>query len=146
MQKVHSHVDSDIDLRLIPTKDPELISKKYGTNNVTNFLVIFEDAGIKEIKQIRAFGISSLVGNVGGYIGLFLGFSIIQFPSFCMFLNHKMVSCCRRNKTSASNLNPSESNMTELNVRQKGKLPNMTLDERMEWVEHKIDIILRKVQ
>ena len=37
----------------------------------------------KEIRQVRAFGIESLIGNIGGYIGLFLGASIIQLPQFC---------------------------------------------------------------
>jgi hypothetical protein len=38
----------------------------------------------KEIKQVRAYSFQSLVGNVGGYIGLFLGFSILNLPSLSM--------------------------------------------------------------
>ena len=34
-----------------------------------------------EIKQIRAYSFPSLVGNVGGYMGLFLGYAILNFPA-----------------------------------------------------------------
>ena len=52
------------------------------------FMVIlgFQEPAFKEIKQVKAFGIEGLIGNVGGYVGLFLGYSIIQLPTFCMNL------------------------------------------------------------
>ena len=37
--------------------------------------------GFKEIKQVRKYNIQSLVGNAGGYIGLFLGFAIWNVPT-----------------------------------------------------------------
>merc|ERR1712038_1881201 len=47
--------------------------------------LVFLDPYIKEIKQARAFGIESLIGNIGGYMGLLLGVSIIQLPRFFSF-------------------------------------------------------------
>ena len=41
---------------------------------------IFKADTYKEIRKDRAFNIESLVGNVGGYIGLFLGFAIWSIP------------------------------------------------------------------
>ena len=35
----------------------------------------------KEIKQTRAYSVQSLVGNLGGYIGLCLGYAILNLPS-----------------------------------------------------------------
>ena len=35
----------------------------------------------KEIEQIRAYNIRSLVGDMGGYMGLFLGYALLNFPS-----------------------------------------------------------------
>ena len=43
----------------------------------------------KEIKYTREFDIESLIGNVGGYIGLFLGFAIWQLPDAMRFLMNK---------------------------------------------------------
>ena len=38
----------------------------------------------KEIVQIRAYTFQSLVGNVGGYIGLLLGYAILNVPSLLL--------------------------------------------------------------
>jgi len=37
-----------------------------------------------EIKQVKAYNFQNLVGNGGGYMGLFLGYSIVQLPSMIM--------------------------------------------------------------
>ena len=40
-----------------------------------------------EIKQVKACELDSLVGNIGGYIGLLLGYVILSLPSiFLEFL------------------------------------------------------------
>ena len=36
--------------------------------------------GYLEIVQERAYTFTTLVGNVGGYMGLFLGYAILHFP------------------------------------------------------------------
>ena len=38
----------------------------------------------KEIKQVRKYGIQSLVGNAGGYIGLCLGYALWNVPTIIM--------------------------------------------------------------
>ena len=52
--------------------------------NPGNFWIgsIIHDPKFKEIIQKRAIDIQGLVGYMGGYIGLFLGYSIIQIPDF----------------------------------------------------------------
>ena len=40
----------------------------------------YKDDQIKVIQMVRAYDLGALVGNVGGYIGLFLGFAIWQLP------------------------------------------------------------------
>ena len=52
----------------------------YYAKDHAKIYVIFKGATYKEILHIRAFDIESLVGNMGGYIGLFLGFAIWQLP------------------------------------------------------------------
>ena len=41
----------------------------------------FRSNRFMEIKQIKAYNFQTLVGNGGGYIGLFLGYSFVQLPS-----------------------------------------------------------------
>ena len=38
----------------------------------------------KEIKQIRKYSVQSLVGNLGGYIGLCLGYALLNLPAVIM--------------------------------------------------------------
>ena len=38
----------------------------------------------------RAIDIQALVGNIGGYIGLFLGYSILQIPDFIVLIFYKV--------------------------------------------------------
>ena len=41
-----------------------------------------------EKMQTRAYTIDDLVGACGGYIGLFLGYALLQLPSFINFVFH----------------------------------------------------------
>ena len=45
----------------------------------------FKSSHYKEIKQIKDFCLESWVGNVGGYMGLFLGYAICQFPDLISY-------------------------------------------------------------
>ena len=55
----------------------------------------------KEIVQVRAYGVQSLVGYVGGYIGMFLGLGLLQVPAL-------LTKAVRKIKASKSKTNVSE--------------------------------------
>ena len=46
-----------------------------------------------EIKQVKEYGFESLVGNVGGYVGMFLGYALLSFPEYLLKL-HEYVKIC----------------------------------------------------
>ena len=48
--------------------------------------VIHQPTDFRKIKQTKAYDLESLVGNVGGYMGLFLGYALLQLPALCMIL------------------------------------------------------------
>ena len=48
----------------------------------TSLKIQFKSNVYKMIKNVRAFNEESLIGNLGGYVGLFLGVAIWQAPSF----------------------------------------------------------------
>ena len=48
--------------------------------------VAFIPKTFKEIKQLRSYTIQSLIGNAGGYIGLFVGYALMELPSFVLFI------------------------------------------------------------
>ena len=41
---------------------------------------VFRNQDYKEIRHKREFDFESLIGNVGGYVGLLLGFALWQIP------------------------------------------------------------------
>ena len=44
----------------------------------------------QEIIHVRAFDTQSFIGNVGGYIGMFLGASLWQLPVFIKFISNSL--------------------------------------------------------
>ena len=52
--------------------------------------LFFPEPSYKEIKQAQAYDIESFVGNSGGYIGLFLGYSLASIPSWITSMFRKI--------------------------------------------------------
>ena len=50
------------------------------TQSVFEVLLEFPDNTYMEIQQVRDYGMQSVVGDAGGYIGMFLGFALLQIP------------------------------------------------------------------
>jgi hypothetical protein len=46
--------------------------------------VVFVDDTYREIRRVRAFDLNALIGNIGGYIGIFVGYSILLFPDMIL--------------------------------------------------------------
>ena len=58
---------------------------RYEKSDIFHVMVNFQGATYMEITQSRAYDAQSLVGNAGGYFGLFLGVALIQAPTaICM--------------------------------------------------------------
>ena len=49
--------------------------------NYFKIVIEFDDSTFMEIRHVRAFDIESLIGNSGGYLGLFTGYALMQVPS-----------------------------------------------------------------
>ena len=49
--------------------------------DIIHVMMTFQGARYMEIMQIRAYDGQSLIGNAGGYVGLFLGVALIQLPA-----------------------------------------------------------------
>ena len=69
------------------------------TENVTRndnhwFEIVFEmqTDSFKEITQKRAYTLQSLIGNLGGYLGIFIGFTLLDLFTLIISL-HKKVNC-----------------------------------------------------
>ena len=50
------------------------------------------DQLFNQVEQTRAYNIDNLIGEIGGYLGLFLGYALAQIPSTILFL----VNCIQK--------------------------------------------------
>ena len=51
-----------------------------------NVAIELDDSTFMEIKHVRAFDIQSLIGNSGGYFGLFTGYALLQVPQLISYI------------------------------------------------------------
>ena len=63
------------------------------------FEVMFEftDGTYMEIEQVRDYGVQDVVGDIGGYLGLFLGFALLQIPEMIFTIISWIYSLVRQN-------------------------------------------------
>ena len=54
---------------------------KFNHSDIIQVMITFQGATYMEITQTRAYDGQSLIGNAGGYVGLFLGVALIQLPT-----------------------------------------------------------------
>ena len=45
-----------------------------------NITLLFVDPKYREIKEVKAFGLLSMFGNIGGYVGIFIGYALLSLP------------------------------------------------------------------
>ena len=86
----------------VSSEEMKQVLPKMNTSHENRLMVInlsFLDPYLKVIKQTRSFGIESLIGNIGGYMGLLLGVSIIQLPRFCSHLYEIILNRNKDNET-----------------------------------------------
>ena len=55
-------------------------------DNTTRLMIFFDRSIYREITHYRDYNLEGLIGNGGGYVGLFLGFAAWQIPDFCYLL------------------------------------------------------------
>ena len=65
---------------------------KTNCRNETSFWIyqVIRQTRFKEITQVREFTFDDFAGTCGGYIGMFLGYALIQFPQFFQFIFDKL--------------------------------------------------------
>ena len=57
-------------------------------NSWFSLRVYFDETTFKEIKQVRALNLEGLFGNISGYIGFILGYSVLQLPNLFLLIKN----------------------------------------------------------
>ena len=117
------YTENNVDYTDLKLLEPRLEIPQNAT--LMMILLQFLEPNFKEIKQVKAFGIESLVGNVGGYIGLFLGYSFLQLPNFLLSVYQK---CTLKFTTPNQNSN-------NLSLADEGSNANLTVDNNLKDIE-----------
>ena len=68
----------------------------------------------RDITQEREFTLDDLAGTCGGYIGMFLGYALIQFPQFLQFIFDKIQKEILLRKAQKSALNEINDDVIQL--------------------------------
>ena len=55
---------------------------QYAIDDELLFQIFFRDASFKKIIERRDYDIQDLFGDIGGYVGLFLGYALVNIPGF----------------------------------------------------------------
>ena len=60
---------------------------KVPNDTLFKVMIEFKDSSFMEIMHVRAFDIESLIGNAGGYLGLFTGYALLQLPNLVVLIS-----------------------------------------------------------
>ena len=140
----YSHTDTEYGTKSFAELTPGLEPKF--NESITTFFIDFSNSDFKEIKEVEAFGIESLVGNVGGYIGLFLGLSIIQLPTFCVFLGQKFTIRGKEMSDDKRKLSILTKRSVENCPKQNQNGKDISTNERLEAIEECLLYMLDKLK
>ena len=55
-----------------------------------NITINYNDSKYREIREIKAFTIYSLFGNIGGYVGIFIGYAFFHIPGILLKVRNGM--------------------------------------------------------
>ena len=67
------------DLKYVDDNPVEWI--KAPNDQIFKIMIQFKESSFMEIRHVRSFDIESLIGNAGGYLGLFTGYALLQLPN-----------------------------------------------------------------
>ena len=82
----------------VPKMDSHSMTKRAAPGAVTaeeladkkSVDIHFKNSYYKEIKHVQSFNLENFVGNVGGYVGLFIGCAIWEAPDFLAWVFRKL--------------------------------------------------------
>ena len=85
------------------------ITTSYGGENVTLLNVLFASSSITMEKEEEAFSFESLVADVGGVLGLFIGFNFLEIMQFfIVFGRNSLSEIWKKRKSNRNILNISQ--------------------------------------
>ena len=138
-------------------------SEKSGFDSRANssfmVLVHFPNLKYREITHVQEYDVESMVGNIGGYIGLLLGYSLLHFPTFMLsvfaFIKKKFfsrISHITRNKNCSKSLDgkippktKGKHNLCCESCNSKNDIRSIDVEDQLTAMKERIDEMERQV-
>ena len=79
-------------------------------------MILYRQTTFREIKQVQAYDFDSLVGNVGGYMGLFLGYAILNLPHLLLVLFYPLRKKIESKTRQLANNNKSVNDLSLIHI------------------------------
>ncbi|XP_038055438.1 acid-sensing ion channel 1-like [Patiria miniata] len=71
-------------------------SESFLRKNIIDVVIFFEELNYEEIRQVAAYPFTDLLSDIGGYMGLMVGASLITFLEFVDFLAIGVIEYCQK--------------------------------------------------
>ena len=68
---------------------PGIVEKLVNVDGWSRITIHLRENTYKDIQQTRAYSVQNLIGNAGGYIGMFIGYAILDIPSLINWMYKK---------------------------------------------------------
>ena len=104
-QSIYKILETYHEFEIIEDFKQEWLNEVYSLFEV---MLEFQDGTYMEIRQIRAYPIQALVGDIGGYLGLFLGFALLQIPEVSFKIYVWIDGMISKRKPNISDINENE--------------------------------------
>ena len=133
---------------------PDLQTNLSETDGWFRVFVEFKENTFKAIKQNRAYTVQSLIGNAGGYVGLFVGYTVAELP-ILLGIVYKWFTSILSGQHNSKVCSSSPVDEIHANVQRKAKNRNgpqnifqkyTELEARLEGLEHEMRTKLDKLE
>ena len=115
------------------------------TDKIFEVMLEFQDGTYMEIQQVRDYGVQSVIGDAGGYVGLFLGFALLQIPELIFNIYYWTKNVIMNGKHSKKNhVSPQIQNDTERVT--PGELGIEAIDQKIKHNCNDIEMIKRTME
>ena len=105
----------------------------------------FQDSRYMEIQQVRSYGVEDVVGDIGGYLGLFLGFALLQIPELFFNIYSWVEVYFLKQKRTINRIIPNPNSPSDSSIETLGRKAKQ-YDQDITMIKHAIEDIRSQLQ
>ena len=79
-----------------PLEYPDAMDDLWGRENKTKIMLYFTSKSVKVLREEKAYPFGSLVADVGGVLGLFIGFNFLMIWDLACHVIRELISLSKK--------------------------------------------------